>query len=485
MLVQLLFAGSAHALNVKALYTAACKRNLGVILNVSDTDISFLSFKNGVIKIPRYEIIYMADYPMDTLPTPKGLKISQVPMVKIKTLVNHQERLLLNGWPIGFNAEKIGFLVKNGGETVIDARNIWSVEFVPGKYAIQSRRSPNNYRFIHPYSFRRCAYKGSKQSRKIFPQQILSDPVQIKRELDGLQVGFDRVRRYEREQDFYPVPEVYKNQTELGMWFSFGSRHGASEKRNNNFLPVLVDQYSSDIFDFQHYSVSGSAPLFIGTHEEPQSQISYMFKASYFHFSAMIDPNIVLVGENYEFQNIDFEVGTANVRHNDISIVELGFDFGNFAIRAYGGSAINYGIWDGQNLTFGLASVPRFGIKYANDRWWLEVNGGSGSDDLGADSVGIDQGKAEFTISRANFGIEDIAGKFDFAFSFISRSVKTEKKSNLNSDSTTYAGYLYYPWGKRIRLGAFASMEALSVTSNVNDSDDTFFKGGASVFVNF
>lgn len=466
------------ALNTRALYTSACQRKLGLIVGVDDQKISFLSFDEGIVHIPRYEVIFMADYPMDILPTRGKLVIKGIPKVYITTLNNHKVENLLDGWPIGFNADKISFLTSNGSETVIDAHNIWSLEFKETDETVESRKTPDMYRFIHPYAFRECSYDSNK-GRDIYPQQILSDPIQIKRDLDALQEGFKRVVRYEREQDFYPVPEIYENRTELGMWFSFGSRYGASEKRENNLLPVLVDQYSHDVFDYQHYSVTGAAPLFIGSHEEPQSQIYYSFKASYFHFSAMVDPDLVLVGENYKWQDVDFSAGNADTRFNDTSVIELGFDFGNFSTRFYGADVLNLGVWDGQSLQTMSISLPRFGLRYANHRWWSELNIGGGEK-----SMENNLGNLKVSLTRFNLGIEDI-GSFDFIYSFIKSNIEAPGFSNFDSDGNVHALYASSPLTKRIRAGAYTSMESKSTSSSITNTSRSFFKGGLSIFVSF
>lgn len=481
ILFFLLWSSEASALNTRALYTSACQRKLGLILGVDDQKISFLSFDEGVVYLPRYEIIFMADYPMDVLPTQGKLTIKNIPKVYVSTLNKHKVENLLDGWPIGFNADKISFLTSNGAETVIDSHNIWSLEFKSTDDTVESRKTPDMYRFIHPYAFRECSY-GNNKGRDIYPQQILSDPIQIKRELDALQEGFKRVVRYEREQDFYPVPEIYENRTELGMWVSFGSRYGASEKRENNLLPVLVDQYSADVFDYQHYSVTGAAPLFIGSHEEPQSQIYYTFKASYFHFSAMVDPDLVLVGENYEWQNVDFDAGKADTRYNDTTIIEMGFDFGNFSTRFYGADVLNLGIWDGQTVLATAFSFPRFGLRYTNHRWWSELNLGSGTQDI--DNGAGPLGQMKLSLTRFNLGIQDI-GSFDFIYSFIKSNLEAPGFSQLTSDGSVHAIYASSPITKRIRGGAYTSVEMKSTSSIFTNTDKTFVKGGVSVFVSF
>jgi hypothetical protein len=125
---------------------------------------------------------------------------------------------------------------------------------------------------------------------------------------------------------------VYRNETSLGLWLSFGSRHGASDRRNN-LTPLLTDELSLGPFGYQHVIMTGSAPNRLLIHEEPQTQIYYAFKAAYFHASVFFDPNLVLVGTKYSWRYSDFSNNDANDRWVESFLIELGFDIGNLSLQ--------------------------------------------------------------------------------------------------------------------------------------------------------
>ena len=59
------------AINVKSIYVSACKREVGVIVDVDDHNLKILSVDGDVKKIPRHNVIFLADYPMDKFPVKK------------------------------------------------------------------------------------------------------------------------------------------------------------------------------------------------------------------------------------------------------------------------------------------------------------------------------------------------------------------------------------------------------------------------------
>ncbi|NJM09463.1 MAG: hypothetical protein HC883_00750 [Bdellovibrionaceae bacterium] len=64
-------------------------------------------------------------------------------------------------------------------------------------------------------------------------------------------------------------------------------------------------------------------------HEEAQVQSYYRMKADYFHFSGMVDPNLLLVGSRDKWSAADLK--SEDVRANDSAFMEFGFDFGRWA----------------------------------------------------------------------------------------------------------------------------------------------------------
>jgi hypothetical protein len=479
-LIFITYCSNATAVTIRALYTSACQRSLGVILDIDDKNIIFLNLQNGVQNLSRYELIYIADYPLDKLPLAQDFPINEVPLVQVDSLIKKQQQVLLRGWPVGFNAEKIAFLTEANREVVIDSHNIFQLHLLQTKNTfLKGDGSFKSYHFVHPYPFRDCS--NTVGGQMIYPQQILSDPIQIKKSLDSLKEGFDRIRRYNREQNFYGVPEIYKNRTELGLWLSTGSRYGASSDRSNNFLPALVNQYSSDIFDYQHYFVTGSAPLLMGTHEEPQTQGTYAFKASYFHFSSMIDPNLVLVGTNYKWRKNDFDPGKSDVRINDKTIVEAGFDYGGFDIKIFPVTSVNIGLWNGVNVMAWQPSFTRFGVGYRAHNWSIDFNGGSKSEST-TDSI---FSALSISFMRMNLSVDDLY-HVNWTYSLIKRKIGSSGgSSTLQSDSFTNAIYAQYALSKRLRLGGFASYEMIDFSNNENSHNDNFVKFGIDGFLSF
>ncbi|MGE0633699.1 MAG: hypothetical protein AB7O96_14895, partial [Pseudobdellovibrionaceae bacterium] len=249
-LLLLLFCVSlqASAVNLQALYTSACNREIGLVFGVDKQFIHFLTIEGKVQKIRRYEVLFWVDYPTDSLPMSESVDLRDISHLVVKTQKGNDIVDLVRGWPIGFTEEKISFIDFEGKESLIDRDNIFSLEYVQTNSLLNftRRKDLQLFSFVHPYAFRDCPL--TKAANTVFPQQILSDPVVIKKELDRLQQGYEKIKRYTREQNFYPLPHVHENSTRLGIWQNFNSRYGSSTKRINNLTPVLTDESSSDVF---------------------------------------------------------------------------------------------------------------------------------------------------------------------------------------------------------------------------------------------
>ncbi|MCB0367478.1 MAG: hypothetical protein H6624_02890 [Bdellovibrionaceae bacterium] len=488
-LLGLLVGPDAFAINLNSIYTAACQRDVGLIMQVGEQNIQFLSLEGGKVKtVPKHEIIYLAYYPMDVLPMVGVRNPEDLDYYQVQTSNNGSVRELVRGWPIGFTKDKIAFLNPDGQESVVSRRSLFSLKEtqLKGSRSFNQKRSYNKYQFVHPYQFRDCPSDQFNQgSTKIFPQQVLSHPVMIKRELDEFQSEAQRLKRYNREQKFYPVPEVFGNVTSLGLWHTFGYRHGGSSKRVSNFTPVLTDSYSSDIFDYQHTFVAGSAPIMTSLHEEPQVHSLYSFKASYFHFSAMADPNLILVGRNYEWQDGDFE--GADDRWNSVSQIEMGFDFGHWAIQLYLADVYQVGMHNGIELENEAYGLNRFGLSYRTHKFAVEASLGVGKEEDEEGSGVIYTTK--LSGHRVNVTLFDL-WKADWTYSLILRRLDFESSRFLySSEASTHAIYVSYPWSRRYRLGGFLSVENHSndySQTGTSDSDSaTYVKAGASFSLNF
>ena len=342
VVLLMLVARPAFALNVLGVYRSACDRVMGVVVRVERRDVHLLDLTGHMVTIPRHEIVSLAYYPVPSLPIDQLALGPSFPMFRVKALQDKRIVDLVEGWPVDYSEEKISFLGRDGRDLVINRDSIWSIELSDSgqpaeaaSAAASATDSPtaSGFDYAHPQASGFCASPGAGEGRRqVFPQQFLNDEVVIKRELDRLQEGYEKVEKYSHDQLFYPVPEVHRNETSLGLWLSLGSRHGATDRRNN-LTPLLTDELSFGPFGYQHIIMTGSAPNRLLVHEEPQTQIFYAFKAAYFHASVFFDPNLVLVGDKYTWRYSDFVNYRASDRWVESFLIEMGFDLGNFSLQ--------------------------------------------------------------------------------------------------------------------------------------------------------
>lgn len=325
--------------------------------------------------------------------------------------------------------------------------------------------------------------KGS-QTLSVFPQQILSDPITIKREFDFLKAGYDKIKRYDREQDFYAVPMLYGNKTSLGIWHNFQSRYGGASKRGNNLTPVLTDEYSSDVFDYQQIFITGSAPIPKGVHEEGQTQAYYSFKASYFHLSAMMDPNLILVGQNYEWQASDFD--STDDRVNDSGFLEMGFDFGYWSIQLHMVHSVNLGVYHLGNFHADNLPLGGLGLKFQNHWLMIEAMGASGKE---SDK----ENTPEETFMKMNWARLNVflnhKKRWTWQYSLIHRKFDFEGPFQYSSTSLSNAIYAAYQWNYRFDLKGYVAVESHAKDFGINSLDESesevFPKLGTSISISF
>jgi hypothetical protein len=488
-LIAFLFLPIAQAININSIYTAACRRDVGLIIQVDDHAIQFLSLDGEMKRIPKHEIIYLAYYPSDLLPMKEFRNPESTDFYRITTSTpNGKLTPLVNGWPIGFTEDKIAFLSVDGKESVVGRRSIFQIsrERINSAQRFSYPRDFKIFQFVQPHQFRDCPsdrFGGGKT--QVLPQQILSQPVMIKRELDHFQAEAVRLNRYYREQNFYSVPEIHGNLTSLGLWHTFGYRHGGSSKRVSNFTPVLTDSYSSDIFDYQHTFVAGSAPLMTSFQEEPQVHSLYAFKASYFHFSAMADPNLILVGRNYKWQLNDFE--SPDDKWNSVTQIETGFDFGNWSLMFFLADGYQIGVYNGVDISSEHYPINRVGIQYRTHRFGFELSGGNGSDidDRGRGLVY----KTQLSGLRVNLSAYKLL-KMDWTLSFIRRGIDYQSEQFFYvADDQTLALYGSYPLSARYRVGGFVSVEGhnnkFTRDNNWYSDSNSYIKLGTQFSLNF
>ena len=343
-LMQVLFSSSLLAIQYSAFYTSACEREIGIILKADDSKIFLLGLDGKIKQIRRFDIIYMAYYPVGQLNIQKIEASEHINTTTIKTLYKNRVTFLLEGWMINFSDNKMSFLTTEGTETVIDKNVIWDISFKKHdqKIPFKNREDEIPMRFVHPYPFAGCENEEKEGLRQIFPQHLLEDPLLIKVELDRLHQGYEALEVNVREKVFYPEPQVFTNISTLSIWGNMNLRYGSSTTRNSSFVPAIRSELSEGLYKYQRVIVTGTALMPYSVHEEPQTQFYYAMKSGYFHFSLMYDLNRFLVGDSrYKWQANDIQ--ESDYRQNEISHLGAGFDYGNFAVD-YTTASINYGV---------------------------------------------------------------------------------------------------------------------------------------------
>jgi hypothetical protein len=483
--VMFAFVGStSSALDITAFYIGSCNRINGIALDINSSTLKILSIGGRIVEIPRYEVNYVATYPADVVPFTRIENTDLLPPIRIMTRQNRRLVELLTGWPIEFTEDKISFLTTRGEGAVVDKSSIWKIEEVEVSDAVNfdGKGSVRSLDLIQPQTFASCPSDALSNStaRKIVAQQLLAEPVTIKREFDRIQKGHELIEAYRRRQKFYPVPNLYANLTALGLWSSLGSRYGSSAYRSNNFTPLVINERNTGPFSYQHQILTGSGPNPDSIHEEPQTQFSYRFKADYFQLSAMSDMSFLLIGDKYLWSRADLDDN--DFRVSDVARLAMSIDYRMFSLALMPVDAINAGASHGSEFVQENVPVPRAGLVFRLPDLMLELSAGSG------------QG-SKFSIDvlrlNAKYQLNDLT---TLSASYIRRSSKLvqfdEKKFESSSMSNTEAIWLEHLYHERFPLGAFLSYESIAVdTGPLNGSTNmnarNFIKAGALVGLTF
>ena len=222
-----------------------------------------------------------------------------------------------------------------------------------------------------------------------------------------------------------------------------GSRHASSENRSNNWTPIVENQFSSGPYGYQHIFFTGSNTNEYFIHEEPQTQFFYKFKADYFHFSYYLDPSAVLMGKRYRwFKN---ELTNNDYRVNDMSFIELGFDYGAISLLMQISSEVQI-IYKAEDETFydGQLTIPKFGLEYRNHIFYInflagEANENVKSDDLfDVNNTNIGYVITNFNLKfyRVNFS-KDINDTWSYKLSYLNRSLEAANTDKIESHILT------------------------------------------------
>jgi hypothetical protein len=501
-LLALLFQPHAYGVNINAVYYASCQREVGVIVHVDEDSIAILSLTGKIKKIARFDIIYLAYYPIGEIPIDQVSNGDEIDGVTIKTLYDNEVVDLVKGWPVDFTDDKISFISLDGQETVMDRDSIWSVKVAPfAKSQKFKKAARKSYSFVHPYPFVSCPVTdGGGNARRVFPQQLLGDRLIIRNELDRLMAGYEQMVDYADDQRFYPVPQVYNNRTSLGLWYNFGSRHGKSGSRTNDLVPAVTSALSEGPFGFQRLLITGSAPLPFSVHEEPQTQFYYRLKADYVHFSYFYDIDRLLIGEEpYKWKIEDLD--KYDDRVNEVHHLAGGFDYGNYAVGLTF-SMLQYGVRHEDSFFVHRAEMNVWDISYEDRFIHTQLFIGRVSDSKG---TGLEEGEdekepdedepPEVTAAREAAEAEealkpDFTGEFQYLrfniqlktvflepqISIIYRDLKLYVEENQNleheltyaSKSVTTVVYMNYKIDADIKMSGYISVEAQHNRSSIS-----------------
>lgn len=479
-----MFIPQAFAVQIEALYTSLCQRQIGITLFVDKRFAYFLNIDGKLKKIPRYQILSVASYPLDHFPLTSDVTMpAEIPQVKLWTLNKNELTLLGHGFILGHNQSGFQLLTLQGHEVFISSDSIWKIEVLRTVNTLSSSKTnKKNYIFSHPQRGQCSDTKGI--DTHVNPTDLISDPVAIKRKFDSQIAAFKKVEDYEETQSFYAVPQIYKNFTSIGYWLPLGSRYGSSTGRGAGLAPLIRNEYSQGPFSFQHLSLTGSGPIPDSIHEESQTMIYYGFKSSYIHFAGFIDPSLILAGANYQWQ--DDDLGGLDERAVESSYISLGFDRGPFSITFFLNSHVFGAFTQGDQFDKYTAEMFRLGLGWKTAKLSLNFNT-SLSNDVEVKNSGTSDwdGDVHFMKLSTSYEFSEIWKAEAFYFSRQFNAEDNNSSSEFKGNSRTFGLGTYHSLTRRWMIGTRLSLEETDNQSRSESNKAKFFKSGLHASMNF
>jgi hypothetical protein len=508
---------SGYALQIYGVYRADCQRELGIFLGVDDVSVQLLNLDGQVQEIPRFNINYIAQYPVGKSVVSQILTQDKVSLISIRTIFENKIVKLLKGWMVDHSENKISFLTIEGVETVIDTNHIWDIDISPQSQDYHFPLETTVPKLVHPYPYRECNKQSNQKSESwtVYPQVLHPDHLSIKKELDRLQKGYRLLSSFYADKMFYPVPQIYNNDTAISIGAYLNSRYGASKYRNSSFVPAVTSEYSEGPYGFQSIWIAGSNPLKGSVHEEPQNQISYRMKSDFIHFSVSYDITRMLIGdEQYHWQ--EEELKSLDDRWNETGHISFGFDYLNYAIDV-ALLETQYGIRYHEHFVNKAVMLLRLGLNFQNRFVKTSLFYGSGTsekDDYDKDRDGdtpeeqayLDalyleyqkkpEFKGKFKFYRLNLET-DLSNELNLFYSLILRNadyyaeenIVGEGMFNYQSSSITNSVYLNYVFNFEMSMTLFTSLEMIDQEGDNADSSDSgklnVIKIGTSIALTF
>ena len=391
--------------------------------------------------------------------------------------------LLAQGFVIGFNQSGFQLLTLDGNEVFISNESIWKIEIAREANQIHKNKTPDKkYVFSHPQRGR-CE-ETHQTGVLIYPSELMSDPVTIKKKFDAQIAAFKKVSDYEEAQSFYAVPQIYKNFTSVGYWLPIGSRYGTSSGRNGVLAPLIRNEYSQGPFSYQHLSLTGSGPVPDSIHEEPQTMLYYGFKSSYVHFAGFIDPSLILAGSNYQWQDEDF--GGLDEKVVEASYISLGFDRGPFSISFFLNSHIFGGFSRENKFTRYSTDLFRLGLGWQTARLNLKFNTSlSDSTDVQNDNGSNWSGTFKFVRLSATYQFSELWNGEAFYFSRSLNARDANNPDEFKGASQTIGLGTYHNLTRRWQVGGRVSLEQTDNKSMNQSNKADYVKMGLHASMNF
>lgn len=506
-LALLLWTGSVHGITLNGVYFGTCERDIGVIVNVDDSHIQLLTLSGIIKRISRFDIIYLADYPLGNIPIASVKNTEAKPITIINTLVDFVPRELVRGWPIDFSEQSVLFLTTGGDELVISRDDIQSVENAEGNQATDlSNATKSRFYYHYPALFNHCQADRNgaaidPEENEVYPQQLIGNPLLIKSGLDHLMEGHKLISDYKRNQKFYAVPVIYNNDTHLGVWYNFNSRHGASDSRNNSVLPFIISDLSDGPFGFQRRVATGSWFMPYSVHEEPQTVFNYALKADYFHFSVMFDPSAILAGSNYAWKKSELEI--YDDRITELFHLAVGFDYDTYAVEI-ALPLYSIGVRNNEFFANDGAAMFRYALMYRNQFIDASIYLGRGTSDTEEEDrdnqdIANTNGDLSNRLTTLRFNFATIyMEKFRPSYSLIYRKYEFQRDPDTNGfgafvyESSSYTNFfsLDYRLDNDVTLSGYVSAEYNRInydTGNASTASTNEFypKTGISIMLTF
>ena len=153
MFILLIFSTHAKAMQVEAIYTSLCGRLVGVNLYADKRFAHFITIQGEYRKIPRYQILSMASYPLDKFPAEADLKIpATVPFTRLWTFNKGEKVILAEGYVLGSNSSGFQVFTLNGSEVFVSRDSLWKVEVISDESSLRVQsKAKSKYYFSHPH----------------------------------------------------------------------------------------------------------------------------------------------------------------------------------------------------------------------------------------------------------------------------------------------------------------------------------------------